>query len=1666
MKKKKIIKTIVLILFILIVVFFLYNFVNSFRFGKQIISIDTSTQIYSDSNIEAIIDVKDKKDNSLKSNVKVELFDSDGKKVKNVQGKYQKSETEKINALIPLTEDIETGKYELKVTSKYKLGFFKDYIDVPVNIIKGSETKTIISLDKGIYKPGDEINFRALLISKRDDTPTQTNAKIYIYDGNDNKVYSNETKTSEYGIVSGNFKIADEVNSGTYKLVISTDNSEVTKEFTVNPYITPQFEVSVVSDKENYIIGENANITISAKYFFGEPVKNATVKGKINETEIQGITGADGNFSTKYVVTKDGTIDIKLNVTDSSNYLIETEKTLYVSEDLFKIEVLPEYGDLVKGVDNEVYVFTRAINGKGLKTQSTVRIGNVVRQVITDDNGIGSFTLTSSDMQSINTSNMQITSEDAEGRKVEKVEEINIIVSKGVLINTDKIKYNCGDDINVALDSNVDLQSKEIYFYKGNELLKVVSSENNDFAVNLEGISGLVDIYVKNSNSVTYASKYLTPNLYSKKTIFIKPNKNLNIAISTDSEEYAPGDKLNISFNTTDEKNNQMDSALLVSILDKAILNLAENDLSIDNIKIALEDIELSNGITAADLYTNIIDDSSESLLKSLLLKQEYTDPKIYSKTVSTSHNDIDEYKERAGISFLIIVVVLIGFGLIKASKNEKKGSKLSLAIAHIINFIVIYFFTLLVLYEPVDDLFYQMTSKYNEVFTLLTNAVLTAVLYMLVLYKQRDYIFELIINLLAIPTIYVFILAIITSFFEAQDLILVFAMLALLAIWAVLVCISRNKKLAPKVSFLKHSLTQFFKGVILFIAGMIVSEGLNSGVGIFLVLLVYILLDKYAFGKTKIKLESKQINLNISGNELITAGVGILFIVILFTGIRSIVSNFASTDLSLSEQHIQKNHSKELIMGTYSGNINDSDMLEVQPAYQSKEDSSGFTNFKTITERNDVTESINEQAQEIEKTEEKVENIRNIFLESLAFIPELVTQNGNANLALDISDNITTWNIQTVGNSKQGNIGYSSKSFKVFKEFFVDYTLPTNSVVSDKVEIPVTLYNYTQDNLSIEVNIKENDWCKIGTYDKTVNVPANSTQMIYVPIEIIKSGKNTLRIETKSGNISDIVEKNLTISENGLEIQSVVSSGSMQKNLSQDIIYSEKAIEGTKNLKVKLYASSMVQVIENIDAMLQLPTGCFEQTSSSLYPDVLVLKYLNENKLDNPEIKAKALDYISTGYQKLLTYEVNGTKGGYSLYGRSPAEPVITAFGLMEMKEISDVYEIDEKVIENMKEYLFDVQKVNGSFDYKSTYIGSATSTDELAMNAYIVWALSEVFPDDSRLDKSVRYLENKIEDANDNYTLALMANIFENINDKTNANKVISKLLENIVTTEDSAYVISKIRDYYGSCGTRQNIQTTALTSMALTKSNSNSKTNEAFINYLIQSKYENGTWGSTQSTVLALKAINSFEKDSDISNQTITVKVNGEAKSVDMDKNSLDLYEFDFNNLPEENKISIEMKKGKISYEIIKEYYRDYDDVQFEQDLQSSSKLIIEQTITQSAKVNDTITQKIHVVNRTNDYVSNGLVQINIPQGCSVNEESLMLLEHNNIIEKYEYSYGKINLYLRDFKNGDEKDFQITYRALYPETVTGGAIRFYDYYNPEIEAISKPNQISVSR
>ena len=64
-------------------------------------------------------------------------------------------------------------------------------------------------------------------------------------------------------------------------------------------------------------------------------------------------------------------------------------------------------------------------------------------------------------------------------------------------------------------------------------------------------------------------------------------------------------------------------------------------------------------------------------------------------------------------------------------------------------------------------------------------------------------------------------------------------------------------------------------------------------------------------------------------------------------------------------------------------------------------------------------------------------------------------------------------------------------------------------------------------------------------------------------------------------------------------------------------------AIEGSVKANVKLYPSTFSQLVEGLDAIFQRPDGCFEQTSSTTYPNVLALDYLRRTKKSVPQVEA-----------------------------------------------------------------------------------------------------------------------------------------------------------------------------------------------------------------------------------------------------------------------------------------------------------------------------------------------------------------------------------------------------------------------------------------------------------
>src|ERR1051326_3978929 len=145
------------------------------------------------------------------------------------------------------------------------------------------------------------------------------------------------------------------------------------------------------------------------------------------------------------------------------------------------------------------------------------------------------------------------------------------------------------------------------------------------------------------------------------------------------------------------------------------------------------------------------------------------------------------------------------------------------------------------------------------------------------------------------------------------------------------------------------------------------------------------------------------------------------------------------------------------------------------------------------------------------------------------------------------------------------------------------------------------------------------------------------------------------------------------------------------------------------------------------MDAILRMPFGCFEQTSSATYPNVLALDYMKRTSKLTPEVHAKAESFIANGYQRLLTFEVQG--GGFSWFGQAPANKILTAYGLMEFGDMSKVHEMDQRLIQRTQQWLARQQQSDGSWRPDSSFINEGATnrynSDVLRITAYVAWAL-----------------------------------------------------------------------------------------------------------------------------------------------------------------------------------------------------------------------------------------------------------------------------------------------------------------------------------------------------
>lgn len=147
---------------------------------------------------------------------------------------------------------------------------------------QADEWRLYIYTDRPVYRPGHKVYFKGILRRLSGGGEYSLNLpdslEVEVRDAEDKSIYKENLKLSEYGTFDGELTISEAASLGFYSIIAFIKDQQLRGGFKVEEYKKPEYEIKVSTNKKFYVQGETIVAEIAARYYFGEPVANATVK--------------------------------------------------------------------------------------------------------------------------------------------------------------------------------------------------------------------------------------------------------------------------------------------------------------------------------------------------------------------------------------------------------------------------------------------------------------------------------------------------------------------------------------------------------------------------------------------------------------------------------------------------------------------------------------------------------------------------------------------------------------------------------------------------------------------------------------------------------------------------------------------------------------------------------------------------------------------------------------------------------------------------------------------------------------------------------------------------------------------------------------------------------------------------------------------------------------------------------------------------------------------------------------------------------------------------------------------------------------------------------------------------------------------------------------------
>ncbi len=271
---------------------------------------------------------------------------------------------------------------------------------------------------------------------------------------------------------------------------------------------------------------------------------------------------------------------------------------------------------------------------------------------------------------------------------------------------------------------------------------------------------------------------------------------------------------------------------------------------------------------------------------------------------------------------------------------------------------------------------------------------------------------------------------------------------------------------------------------------------------------------------------------------------------------------------------------------------------------------------------------------------------VRKNFADTALWVGAVTTSAaGEAEVSLDMPENLTTWKTRVWSMSDGTRVGEGSAEVTTYKNLLVRLQAPRFFVQKDEVVLSANVHNYLKGDKRVSVTLElegqalepvlgdgqigglvNEPEARATTVSQSVEVAAGGERRVDWRVKVKQPGTATVRVVARTDEESDATEQAFPVYVHGM-LRTESYSGAIRPQESSGAITfrvpAERLPEQSR-LEVRYSPSVAAAMVDAAPYLADFPYGCTEQTLNRFVPTVITRKTLIAMGIDLKDVAAK----------------------------------------------------------------------------------------------------------------------------------------------------------------------------------------------------------------------------------------------------------------------------------------------------------------------------------------------------------------------------------------------------------------------------------------------------------